>query len=68
MKVEVVTCDRCGERLEADSDLSTMSVKLPPGRNGRTRDRLDSVELCPVCVVDLASWIGTPPVEPSTAT
>jgi hypothetical protein len=67
MRVEVTTCDRCGERLEEGDDLSVVTVKLPPSRNGRSRDALDPVDLCPVCVVDLASWVGTPPVEPVKA-
>jgi hypothetical protein len=61
MRVEVTTCDRCGARLEADSDLSVVSVKLPPSRNGRKVDRLPPADLCPVCVVDLAAWLAREP-------
>ncbi len=49
--VLTVTCDRCGERIEADRTLLTVV-------SGPLLPRRETLDLCPGCADRLLSWLA----------
>jgi hypothetical protein len=49
--VLTVTCDHCGERIEADRTVLRVET-------GPARDRLPTVDLCPGCLERFTAWLA----------